>query len=32
MYYEIEMNDNVSGYVVEPVVYEERSIQDDWDI
>lgn len=32
MYYEIEMNDNVIGYIVEPVVYEEINIPDDWDI
>lgn len=32
MCYEIEMNDNVIGCVVEPVVYEERNIPDDWDI
>lgn len=32
MYYEIEMNDNVIGYIVEPVMYEERNIPDEWDI
>ena len=32
MYYEIEMNDNFIGCIVEPVVYEERNIPDDWDI
>lgn len=32
MYYEIEMNDNVIGCVVEPVVYEERNILEEWDI
>ena len=32
MFYEIEINDNVQGMIVEPVEIMERDIQDDFDI
>ena len=32
MFYEIEINDNVQGMIVEPVKIQEREIQEDFDI
>lgn len=32
MFYEIEINDDVHGMIVEPVEIQEREIPEDWDI
>ena len=32
MFYEIEIVDNIPGYVIEPMEIEEVIIPDDWDI
>ena len=32
MFYEIEINDNVQGMIVEPVEIQEREIAEDFDI
>ena len=32
MFYEIEINDDVHGMIVEPVEIPEREIPEDWDI
>ena len=32
MFYEVEINDNVQGMIVEPVEILEREIPEDWDI
>ena len=32
MFYEIEINDNVQGMIVEPVEIPEREIQEDFEI
>ena len=32
MFYEVEINDNVQGMIVEPVKINEREIQEDFDI
>ena len=32
MFYEVEINDNVQGMIVEPVEIPERKISEDWDI
>ena len=32
MFYEVEINDDVQGIIVEPVEIKEREITEDWDI
>ena len=32
MFYEVEINDDVPGMIVEPVEIPERKIPEDWDI
>ena len=32
MFYEVEINDNVQGMIVEPVEIQEREITEDFDI
>ena len=32
MFYEVEINDNVQGMIVEPVEIQEREIQEDFEI
>lgn len=32
MFYEIEINDNVQGMIIEPVEIPVREIPEDWDI
>ena len=32
MFYEVEINDDVQGMIVEPVENPERKIPEDWDI
>ena len=32
MFYEVEINDNVQGMIVEPVEIPGREIPEDWDI
>ena len=32
MFYEVEINDDVHGMIVDPVEIQEREILEDWDI